>query len=142
MIDPKELRIGNYINVELYDYTEDGITPNGVLRIFQIESVCEDGINIDTYRTGEPEVTNDRITGIELTSSILAKCGFEKMYATQQTEFSGYRKIGGGFRLWNNNGDLLYVVVSQVVNYRPIKYLHQLQNLFFCLTGEELTYTP
>jgi hypothetical protein len=44
----------------------------------------------------------------------------------------------GGFKLVQRDGFVLKIV-DQIVSYRPIVHLHQLQNLYSALTGEELT---
>lgn len=68
-----------------------------------------------------------KYTPIPLTPEILEKCGFEKCSC-------GGWKHGIHISKYDN-GKLYYKTVI-------IKYLHQLQNLYFALTGEELTFKP
>ena len=73
----------------------------------------------------------ERYKPIELTEEILLKCGFEKHFELDNVlcllGFS-IEDRSGKFNLFYNGA---CVVPS-------IKYLHQLQNLYFALTGEEL----
>lgn len=72
----------------------------------------------------------DYIKPIELTEEILLKCGFvkdiETSYRWYLDEYFTYDLDDGGFKF-------------EGIWIEPlIKYLHQLQNLYFCLTGKEL----
>jgi hypothetical protein len=108
-----ELRIGNWVNGEFI---------NGEFLLSQIFRI--DG--------------NDDCSGLEpipLTPEIMEKCGFEfnsdyGKWAKRNPYFrvDGYLKRDGGVRVPLYNGQL-----SQL-----IQYLHQLQNLYYALTGEEL----
>jgi hypothetical protein len=85
-----------------------------------------------------PHVLN-RLSGIDITPEILEKCGFEDMHEKTY----GYVEFA----------DKLHAIYSTADGYSfhpfctndkdcqiKIKFLHQLQNLIFALTGEELTY--
>lgn len=66
---------------------------------------------------------------IPLTPEILENAGFEALdHGARDTSFC------------RNNFFLRWYVIEEVVRYegREIKYLHQLQNLYFALVGEEL----
>jgi len=68
---------------------------------------------------------------ISLTPEILEKCGFVSNPYQDRYEFGDIHVEYCGFR------DICWV------NGKPhIEYLHQLQNLYFALTNEELNYTP
>jgi len=71
-------------------------------------------------------------TPIPLTPEILVKCGF-----TFHKKKSGTQGVytNGKMNLAISNGGNIYRVN------KIIPYLHQLQNLYFALTGQELTYT-
>ena len=79
------------------------------------------------------------IVGIPLTSEILEKCGFVKgeiqsgftrmLVREYRTEMQGV--FPGQYCI------MLYASVPYTL-YRRFKYLHELQNLFFAITGEEL----
>jgi hypothetical protein len=73
---------------------------------------------------------------IPLTPEILEKCGFEKdiddMYLeTKHILFVSY-----------NDDEFVHCKNTALDTLVSIKYLHQLQNLYFALTGEELTFKP
>lgn len=108
----KELRIGNWvINNYLKPDYETNKDPIG-WNYYKIE--C--GGDIEDYEDYEP---------IPLTEEILLKCGFEKL----------------GLIKYELNGVVLNIKWSSYFIHRfdtEIKHLHQLQNLYFALKGEEL----
>ncbi len=63
---------------------------------------------------------------IPLTEEILLKCGFEKVAGFYSSK-DEILELTCDFIVWKPNTKKL-----------EIKYLHQLQNLYFALTGEEL----
>lgn len=70
---------------------------------------------------------------IKLTEEILLKCGFEiKPYSYTNPHF-----IKGGFGF-----DAITFEIKINGQHTNLKYLHQLQNIYFALTGEELIYDP
>lgn len=77
---------------------------------------------------------------IPLTPEILEKCGFE---ITGQTEHPN--------NIWTKYGEESKFELEQIIHFflydnkcfgTQVNYLHQLQNLYFALAGEELIYTP
>ena len=81
-----------------------------------------------------------QVKPIPLTEELLRKCGFQQRpirndsYSLFLQEFCIYRNEDTcHFELPNEYGG--------TGSYIEIKYLHQLQNLYFSLTGEELTIT-
>lgn len=110
----EELRVGNWV------YYEGDI-------------LCE--ICLDTFiELYSREIELNQLTPIPLTEEILLKCGFSFPLGTDN---GNYCQLGDlGFNLYN--GKVLRF------NYRfgntkaEIKHLHQLQNLYFALTGTEL----
>lgn len=141
-----ELRIGNYV-----------FHKENVLRITNIIDFC---VNMEFgEQSGErnDEIDIDEISPIPLTEELLKKCGFdvhpyddnsgngktaelEYLIKTKNTP-EGYCQSfsmdkGNNWEHWTYNhsgGD--YEI--NAVNIK-IKSLHQLQNLYFALTGEEL----
>ena len=113
MINPVELRIGNFI------YRQNGF---------------HDKISAYDFEHANFEALNP----IPLTPEILGKSGFD----------SGV----GGFFIKDSDGDWLlfnglvngvlepdmYYTGANISEKAKPKYLHQLQNLYFALTGEEL----
>jgi hypothetical protein len=111
-----ELRIGNWVDV------------NG--KFCKVQSISDDGINY----TDETDHYEDQsynyilwcsiFDPIPLTPEILEKAGFEK-------GLNGYFFKGGVE--YNLKRHML-----EGFGYCEILYLHQLQNLYYALTGEEL----
>ena len=84
---------------------------------------------------------------IPLTPEILEKCGFEK----ELFEMSGCEVWHVPNTLWRiarsyrdeNEYKLWHERISPPTwNLKTLKYLHELQNIIFALTNEELNYTP
>jgi len=83
--------------------------------------------------------TNEDLKPIPLTEEWLLKCGFTTDYPTYKDKFFTIKNrfninsfnFGKGFKL-NTSG---------CFEYKPIKYLHELQNIYFALTGNELNVT-
>lgn len=113
MIFPSELRIGNWVNIDNNQTT-----------------VC--------HIMGD----EDYFKPIPLTPEILKKCGFEVLQAdgtmNKTIAYNGYLAIS------TYTDDCKY---WKIKNYyagtnAKIKYLHQLQNLYYALTDKELNYQP
>ena len=118
MINPIELRIGNYVQ-KFYVITKEHL----VYDMYQI--LC--GAILDT---------NEYIfKGIPLTDDILVRCGFEK--CDDYFLPNGVIKYSNRIMKLVENIDVFLVL--DIDFHVEIKYLHQLQNLYFALTGEELT---
>lgn len=116
MIDIKELRIGNYVQPRNDSGREAKI--GTVFAIGNYHVSVNDNNNPYDYHLIEP---------VLVTEDILSKCNFVKqklgdtvIYFNPLMELDAYFRLNGG----------VYNI--------EIKYLHQLQNLFFDLTGQEL----
>jgi len=68
---------------------------------------------------------------IPLTEEWLLKFGFIK------SSDNNYYK-GGKFTIYNRFGN--FGLIGGSLSWKEFKHVHQLQNLYFALTGEELTY--
>jgi hypothetical protein len=123
MIDIKELRIGNYAkHNDAWSYR--GFVSEGFL--FQWE-------DRDWYALGECTLFIENVEPIELTEDILIKCGFVKTYEEHHfysVKFSDYEQVNA-----NIQGGVVYI------HDREIKYVHQLQNIVYALSGNELNIT-
>ena len=109
-----ELRIGNYVNSKRNRYKEDYI---------EVESIDYQQINIE-FRSYDIE----DLQGILLTKDWFVKLGF----------------LEHCISYYNLNGIVIYYANTGLNEYRNkdcnivIKYVHQLQNLYFALTAEEV----
>ena len=116
----RELRCGNWVM-----YKGEPI---------QVTMVGEYGIQSKTANSTINAKFQFDITPIPLTHEVLSKIkGFELI----GNSFWGK----GGYVLFIYEDGLLFQMGNQIVSYNPIKYLHQLQNLFYALTGKELSIT-
>lgn len=125
MIKTEELRIGNWVLrgdlVKDYENSESPIklVPN------KIETIQE----LFDYNDFEP---------IPLTEELLLKCGFEE--CGYELLFWEHDKISFQFSgiNWADSDNPEYQFLNFECGKAKIYYLHQLQNLYFALTGEEL----
>lgn len=149
MIKPEELRIGNWVcfkswrkEVDKYIYGNvvsiDIWHPNKTASI--VYSDEDNGLG--AHNTG---MNFEKLIPIPLTPEILVKLGFsdrgwnkeENLYLDiTDTNGSIATTDNGGFEIIADHEDSYYTLPLK------IKYLHQLQNLYFALTGNELIYNP
>jgi hypothetical protein len=111
MIKKTELRIGNYYL-----------------------GASRGGYEIVTGRTIQ-QIEESKLNAlpIPLTPEVLEKCGFI-------VDELGYSYVGiNGISLCQTKANSVFPCWKDTkIGSKPIKYLHQLQNLYFTLTGEEL----
>lgn len=128
MIDPRELRLGNYV------LTESSYGDSMVIQINGITSTSINGVTsiMDLSVSG---MTAYDIKPIPLTEEILLKCGFNPI----KSAYPGHWYENFYFELANLVGNELWVV-RIFKHHMPgsYKYLHQIQNLWRDVTGEEL----
>lgn len=142
MITPQELRIGNYVNGELYE-TGCSVT---VLQ-YKVKSLGEKSAVLQDLKT-QSVLNYQDIQPIPLTSKWLLKFGF-----TQSLDYDP-RKRFDKVPLYENNGVSIMLSDSEFwyvtrqydggssdpfERVLEVKSVHQVQNLYFALTGEELT---
>ena len=110
----EELRIGNYVN-----------TKNGIKKVSDI------GIDYDCF------FTQDHVKPIPLTEEWLLKFGFDKDIDFDNT-FNLSLNVLNGFTTITIDvkSNILFLDCMEI----KIKYIHQLQNLYFALTNKELSY--
>lgn len=127
MIQANELRIGNWI---YWDIPEK----KGVFhKVLAVKSNIPNTLPISL---GE---SYDDFSGIPLTHQILEKCGFVVTRTTAHpNNIWTLKHEEGVFEL--EEIKLFFLCSSQYEV--QVKYLHQLQNLYFCLSGEELNFKP
>ena len=121
----KELRIGNYVNV----FWWSGITGTYEKTLLKISLVCESHI-----RCQEDQASNfDEIEGVSLNEEWLLNFGFVK-----QTE-TAFTLTLKQFDISITNSVCAIETDEDVISLNHIEHVHQLQNIFFSLTGEDLT---
>lgn len=130
-MEAKELRLGNYI-------MDSPINGNKPLEVHAIYSNLV--IHEDTH------IYNDEIRPIPLTKEWLLKFGFTNYeneswfwsfdFNSKQETFKVFQLTANGepFGLWGG-----LVGCPQLM--KKIEFVHQLQNLYFCLCGKELDLT-
>jgi len=128
MIAANELRIGNWV-----EYDEFGIC--------RIESINRDSALL-AHGLFDTLIPNDLINPIAITPEILESNGFIQV----KNDILPYWQIvcNGEDAVieWHDDNSILVGRKNECdkafnSNY-PIQYIHQLQNLYFALTGEEL----
>jgi hypothetical protein len=127
MIKASELRIGNHVAYELQGKNEIA-WGKGI-----ITAINKADLYLNTIRFDYPD-----LNGIKLTPEILEQCGFEK------------DNTHNCYVIWQNESDVAIEFFNDTLHLvgqasaEPLehcKYLHQLQNLIYSLTGEELSVT-
>lgn len=122
-INPQQLRIGNWV-------TLSGTIP---MRIYEIQEDC---FYAKDAKGGSFKNTWADIQPIPLSDEVLLKAGFEDVssYKDYWLTIEDDLRIEIALR----HGDRVYTSISDVGVSSDIKYLHQLQNLFYSLTQSEL----
>lgn len=115
-MEARELRIGNLINAPFYDEP------------IEVHSVCSATNDIYNRITGEIPI--DTISPIPLTLEWLLKFGLE--------EHDGWDGQMYFVSPENSQFQIYESLQCYEYDYTELEYVHQLQNLYFILTGEEL----
>jgi hypothetical protein len=139
-IKANELRVGNWVRYSDRERT---------CSIVAVTAIYTSGIgNILIWGDDVPlDVKHDNCYPIPLTPEILEKCGFSFSFTTDDAKFLPIDELfinhnNDNFPILNNKEDAIYASSYGYNEGIGIKYLHQLQNRFFSLTGEELIYNP
>jgi hypothetical protein len=142
-IKAEELKIGNYlISPHREIFIEENEQPVLVMppEYIRVNEILEDGVNRTTDMDNKlvADYPYEGLTPIPLTPEMLEKAGFindrkggimvEEYSTASQGTFKGQWQI-----------TLIDAIPHPLRN--NIQYLHQLQNLYFALTGEELPIT-
>lgn len=128
MIKANELRLGNWIVFNNFLSPEKYIQVNATFFSSWLGGRNRQEIKND-------EVINKYYSGIPLTPEILEKCGFEQdEFITRDFFKQGFFN----FKAVNHYEDGFLVICNFMQGGIKVKYLHQLQNLYFALSGEEL----
>tara|TARA_R110000868_G_scaffold171056_2_gene406545 strand:+ start:350 stop:718 length:369 start_codon:yes stop_codon:yes gene_type:complete len=117
-----ELRIGNY-----YQYAGN----NGIIYT-QVKEIKHNQFGL----LGDFDGTNYEICKpIQLTKEWLIKFGFDNTY----NDLNWYIKGNYCFSFLKELDLIVFKIKFQTVGICTIKYVHEVQNIYFALTGEELS---
>lgn len=135
-----EIRLGNYIRLaEDFKFVETD-APLGTA--CKVEAIKRNSLYLEC-KAGDGvcygEVPVAMIEPIPLTEELLLKIGFTNEYHG----FCNDIELSYGRYLYNDgvNDDKLFVSINAAeysLSNIPVEYLHQLQNVYFTLTGKEL----
>lgn len=124
MIQPNELRLLNWVKLNDEDL---------FCKVLVIDNF---GLSVDIVKTKEITwIEYEQFSPVELTPDILEAAGWywnneADCYEHSDVRMSMNHNSISGWTMFN------YVLKAKITN--KIFYLHQLQNLYFALTGEEL----
>lgn len=149
MINANELRIGNYVRCNISNdagvykvYRVGGWIRNWGTKKKDKSFVDEQLIMLNGGARDKEEYPESKISPIKLSPEILVKCGFKKMNGSK----SVYHIFINDLEI-SINPDLSFAYIDSTWGQASIKnpifkYLHQVQNLIFALTGKELEFNP
>jgi hypothetical protein len=127
MIDSKDLRIGNFVNYNGILSKVAAIHNDHSIGILFVDDPRNDGVSHIELNSKSPvQITNP----IELTEEWLLKFGFKG------TNLPLYLSTGFIDFVWKNQ--MFLDIEGQWLSVK-CDYVHTLQNLYWCLCGEELT---
>ena len=133
----KELRLGNYVKTTISRWRGQG---------FPILAIKQDAVSFDKLNDGQYIwVMAENLKPIPLSPEILEKCGFKEYIEMGKGEsglWEHLKSLKSGYTFaWNYDKRVMIMHPGNSISHWldvKIEYLHQLQNLYFALTGEEL----
>lgn len=134
-----ELRIGNYVTI-----AHESNTP-----LIKVETITEHFINVFDNRIG---YDIRFVLPIPITEEWLLKFGFKKSWGRNDVwidrsktievyNYDGVQEYDDGTKRVEGIKEGEYAICADdgyIAISKPFKYVHQLQNIIFALTGEEL----
>ena len=120
MIKAEELRIGNWIKEEGYISCAENLKVDLDL----MQDIIE---NSQREFQGEDD---ELYYPIPFTEEILLKCGFEILGLSDRNNYSVIK---------NTEGYFFIDCMEDITIGKELKSVHQLQNLYYAITGEDLT---
>jgi hypothetical protein len=126
-----ELRIGNLVLTD---------RNNSIKTIVEVRSfiVSVEYIRTDTNCKHQSMVDYERLIPIPITEAWLLKFGFEKDNSENNKTYLSPTVNGNRIKIYFNRFGVAKFTMN-MFHQIEIEYVHQLQNLYFALTGEELT---
>lgn len=137
-MEAKNLRIGNLVGIEETALHADGC--NHLEAIFEIEELKKDVAHFKGFHAGE---YYKDLKGVKLNDGLLSLYGFKKdglgnMWIDLMTHWFSLRLVDGFYYpLYAQVPEMSHEDEQRVFMNR-IESLHELQNLFFAITGTEL----
>lgn len=134
MIDPKELRVGNYVDIHSDAFDAEYWIVDAIPSIYKVFLV-EPG-----HEQIMVEFLKAKLNPIPITYEWLKGLGFAINEQPEEFSFDEWifqKDACWGAPIYFGDYNGKGYVIDGLEN-KPIKYVHQLQNLHFALTGEEL----
>lgn len=132
-MEAKNLRIGNLVGIEETALHADGC--NHLEAIFEIEELKKDVVQFKGYHAGE---YYKDLKGIKLNEGMLSLYGFKR--SGEKLIYLPIPQIKSEIHFEKHTYGNVITLQSNVGMFIPndIEYFHELQNLFFAITGREL----
>lgn len=123
MIDIKELRIGNWVSAcDGSRWMVETIKPETISGYMYSNNLLNDV----QEKNRSVEIHDENLNPIPLSEKLLLKCRFEPRNSGIKTYYNPLLELDHDFKLMRVDYNI------------QVKSLHQLQNLYFDLTGQEL----
>lgn len=132
MIQANELRIGCIIRDKESRHIVEVLTIDNVIEEGSVYIRAFDFIGKYIF---ESELADEQLSPIKLTEKRLLNCGFEKEKMNEHTDHYNlfplqiFYNVANGFEYFHSQFGGKFI---------KVKYIHQLQNLYFILAGKEL----
>lgn len=132
-MEAKNLRIGNLIGIKETALHADGCNTENAY--FEIEELKKDVVQFKGYHAGE---YYKDLKGIKLNEGMLSLYGFKR--SSERLIYIPIPQIKSEIHFEKHAYGNVITLQSNVGMFIPndIDYLHELQNLFFAITGQEL----
>jgi hypothetical protein len=131
MINLNELRTGNWVGAR------PAAGGSGSEYLHEVVAIKETAVKLHLYPPMPPEfnhsseVEPENLYGISLLESVLNKCGFDNLICKQNPNLELKAPA-------NDKTDSYSFVVGGMCIITHLRYVHQLQNIYFAIMGEEL----
>ena len=128
MIEAKDLRIGNYI-------TDIWASEGSMFKVVLLSD------NYPHVKYGAKFSTNIKnLRGVPLTECMLIKAGFKRSSDIGNSSSFFFIPVGGSEFHINPENGVVWIERDDYVFNNPalIEHLHSLQNIYWCLSGQEL----
>ena len=132
-MEAKKLRIGNLVGIQETALHAEGY--NHLEAIFEIEELKKDVVQFKGYHSGE---YYKDLKGVKINEGLLSLYGFKR--SNERLIYLPVPEIKSEIHYEKHNYGNVIVLYSDFGSFIPndIEYLHELQNLFFAITGTEL----